>query len=55
MDWLDYINALMPTNLQVKETEQIIVSVPTFFAELENVLKTTPKRYMTVNINCMKV
>lgn len=55
VDWLDYINALMPTNLQVKETEQIIVSVPTFFAELENVLKTTPKRYMTVNINCMKM
>lgn len=44
IEWLDYINALLPPNLQVKETEQIIISVPTFFTELEHVLKATPKR-----------
>lgn len=44
LDWLDYINALLPPNLQVNENEQVIVSVPTFFADLEKVLKETPKR-----------
>lgn len=44
VEWLDYINALLPPNLQVKEDEQVIISVPTFFADLENILKTTPKR-----------
>uniref|UniRef100_A0A7G3AIY0 Putative m13 family peptidase n=1 Tax=Lutzomyia longipalpis TaxID=7200 RepID=A0A7G3AIY0_LUTLO len=44
IDWLDYINAILPEKLKVTEKEQIIISVPTFFKDLEEVLKTTPKR-----------
>ena len=44
LEWLDYINALLPTNLKVDENEQVIVTVPSFFAELEKILKETPKR-----------
>lgn len=42
--WLEYINALLPPNLQVNEEEQVIVSVPSFFKDLEQILKDTPKR-----------
>uniref|UniRef100_A0A1B0DA99 Peptidase M13 N-terminal domain-containing protein n=1 Tax=Phlebotomus papatasi TaxID=29031 RepID=A0A1B0DA99_PHLPP len=43
VDWLDYINAILPESLKVTEKETIIISVPTFFKDLEDVLKTTPK------------
>ncbi|XP_059610149.1 neprilysin-2-like [Phlebotomus argentipes] len=44
IDWLDYINAILPESLKVAEKETIIISVPSFFKDLEAVLKETPKR-----------
>lgn len=45
LQWLDYFNVILkPTGLQVDESEIITVSVPTYFAQLGNILKETPKR-----------
>lgn len=45
VDWIEYINVLLkPINIEVDETEVIVVSVPTFFEGLEKLLKETPKR-----------
>lgn len=44
MDWLAYINSLLPSNLTVDENEYVSVAVPTFFAQLGHVLTSTPKR-----------
>lgn len=42
--WVEYINALLPKTLQIDENEVIIVSVPTFFTKLGQLLEKTPKR-----------
>lgn len=42
--WVEYINALLPTGLDINEDEVIIVSVPQFFENLGKLLEQTPKR-----------
>lgn len=44
MNWLDYINAMLPTGLDVDESEIVTNSVPTYFKELGNILNVTSKR-----------
>lgn len=44
LNWLDYINALMPYGLQVYDNETVINSVPSFFEKLGGVLESTPRR-----------
>lgn len=44
MEWLDYINALLPPTLQIDENEIIVVSVPSYFESLGKLLQDTPKR-----------
>lgn len=46
LNWLDYINSLMPSAVQVDENEIVINSVPRFFEHLGEVLNSTPKRTM---------
>lgn len=44
IQWVEYINALLPTNLSINENEVIVVSVPSFFESLGKLLQDTPKR-----------
>ena len=43
--WLDYINTLLSEDIvQVKESETIIVDVPSYVTDLSNLLKVTSAR-----------
>lgn len=42
--WLEYINHILPKEVQITRNETVIVNVPTYFKELEKVLANTPKR-----------
>lgn len=44
MDWLSYINSLLPAGLVVDEYEIIAVTVPSFLGGLGDILANTPKR-----------
>lgn len=59
VDWLDYINALLPKGLVIDETEIINVSVLSFMDDLGKLLATTPKRtianYMMWRIHAFSV
>lgn len=44
IQWVEYINVLLPSPLSIDENEVIIVAVPTFFESLGKVLEETPKR-----------
>ncbi|XP_044313044.1 neprilysin-2 isoform X1 [Drosophila rhopaloa] len=44
VQWVDYMNALLPEGLDVAEDEKINLSVPSFFEELGKLLARTPKR-----------
>lgn len=44
VDWLSYINGVMPPNVQVTEDEVINLSVPSFYDELGKVLASTDNR-----------
>lgn len=44
LNWLDYINTLLPNGLDVAENEIVINSVPKFFEQLGNVLSSAKKR-----------
>ncbi|XP_061402137.1 neprilysin-2-like [Musca vetustissima] len=59
VQWLDYINALLPEGLKVDENEVINLSVPSFMEELGKLLKRTPKRtianYMMWRIHAFSV
>lgn len=44
IQWVEYINALLPKPLSVDENEVIVVSVPSYFESLGELLETTPKR-----------
>lgn len=44
VDWLNYINALLPDTLNITEDEIIVVTVPKFFEDLGPLLKKTSKR-----------
>lgn len=46
LNWLDYINAMLPNGLQVDENEVINNAVPTFFEKLGDVLNSTSNRAM---------
>lgn len=59
VQWLDYINALLPEGLQVTEDEVINLSVPSFFEDLGKLLERTNKRaianYMMWRIHAFSV
>lgn len=59
VQWLDYINALLPVDLKVDETEMINLSVPSFFEDLGKLLQRTNKRaianYMMWRIHAFSV
>ncbi|XP_037044931.1 neprilysin-2-like [Bradysia coprophila] len=44
LDWLDFINAFMPTDQKVNENEIVINSVPKFFEQLGKLLNSTSGR-----------
>lgn len=44
IDWLTYINALLPKHIKVDENEYVSVEVPSFFAQLGDILASTPNR-----------
>ncbi|XP_055324267.1 neprilysin-2-like [Sitodiplosis mosellana] len=44
IQWVEYINALLPPSLSVDENEVIVVSVPSYFESLGQLLQDTPKR-----------
>lgn len=46
LNWLDYINAMLPGAVQVDENETVINTVPKFFEQLGSILESTPKRTM---------
>lgn len=46
LNWLDYINVILPKNVRIDENEIIIVCVPTFFDQLGKLLEKTPKRFL---------
>lgn len=44
INWLDYINALLPKNVQVDENERVINNDVGFFEKLGGVLESSSKR-----------
>lgn len=42
LEWLPYLNSLMPASVQFSENDIIINAVPEFFSKLETVLAETP-------------
>ncbi|KAH8340769.1 hypothetical protein KR059_006680, partial [Drosophila kikkawai] len=44
VQWVDYMNALLPEGLNVADDEMINLSVPSFFEDLGKLLAKTPKR-----------
>ena len=45
LNWLDYINKLMPRHVQISKDEVLSVTSIEFLTNLERLLKVTPKRY----------
>jgi predicted metalloendopeptidase len=46
IDWLTYMNDILPKDLQINDDEVILVYVKSYFEELGQILKDTPKRAM---------
>lgn len=44
IQWVEYINVLLPPTLSIDENEVIVVSVPSYFESLGKLLENTPKR-----------
>lgn len=44
--WVEYINTILPKSVRVDENEIVIVYVPSYFQNLEVLLKSTPKRVL---------
>lgn len=44
VQWLDYITAHLPPHVSINANETVIVTVPTFFAQLSALMAATPKR-----------
>lgn len=44
MNWLEFINGLLPQGVYIDENELLIVDVPDYFAQLGPILLATPKR-----------
>lgn len=59
VEWLDYINGLLPEKIKVDENEVINLSVPSFFDDLGKLLSVTKKRtianYMMWRIHAFSV
>ncbi|KAG5671202.1 hypothetical protein PVAND_001411 [Polypedilum vanderplanki] len=51
VDWLEYFNNLMPESTKVTEDEVILISVPSFFNQLGELLEKTPKRTIANYLN----
>uniref|UniRef100_A0A1Y1LUT0 Peptidase M13 N-terminal domain-containing protein n=2 Tax=Photinus pyralis TaxID=7054 RepID=A0A1Y1LUT0_PHOPY len=49
--WLEYLNsALNIPNVQIQETDIVIVSVPSYISELEKLINSTSKRLRQSNM-----
>lgn len=46
-NWLNYINGLLPKGMNVDQSEVISVTSVVYLNKLEDLLKRTPKRYVT--------
>lgn len=46
-NWLNYINDLLPKGMNVDQSEVISVTSVMYLNKLEDLLKRTPKRYVT--------
>lgn len=44
IQWIEYINALLPTGMSVDENEVVVVLTPSYFEKLGELLKETPSR-----------
>lgn len=44
VNWVEYINVLLPKSLQIDENEVIVVSVPSYFDSLGKLLAETSSR-----------
>lgn len=44
LNWVDYINALLPSDVQVDENEIVSNTVPTYFEQLGDIINSTLKR-----------
>ncbi|KRF83081.1 neprilysin-2 isoform X3 [Drosophila virilis] len=59
VDWVDYMNALLPAGLTVQDDEIINLTVPPFFDELGKLLAKTPNRvianYMMWRIHAFSI
>lgn len=44
LNWLEYINGLLPGHVRVHENETLIIDVPNYFLQLGPILQATPKR-----------
>lgn len=44
LNWLEYVNAMLPIGFKVTENETVINAAPKFFEKLRDVLNTTSKR-----------
>ncbi|XP_031634008.1 neprilysin-2-like isoform X2 [Contarinia nasturtii] len=44
VQWIEYINALLPPELSVEENEIIVILVPSYFEKLSQLLQDAPKR-----------
>lgn len=45
IDWLDYINSLLPSKLQLVESDMVVVAVPEYLKNVQELLQKTSKRY----------
>lgn len=54
VQWVEYLNALLPHPLSVNLSEEVIVWVPTYFDALGRLLNATPKR-ITANFLMWKM
>lgn len=50
IQWVDYINALLPSPLTVDGNEVVVVSTPNYFKNLSSLLMDTPPRVIANHI-----
>lgn len=47
VQWIDYVNMLMPDDMQVNGTEEVVVGYPDYMDGLERLLNKTSQRTIT--------
>lgn len=47
IQWVDYVNALLPSQLSVNEDEIVVILTPSYFERLDKLLKDTTPRVVT--------